>query len=82
MKADVFIPSVYKDLNKVRFVVEQLVKHCPDIADIHISLPDKPGTEDHELNGHKLFYHNDPDLLPIIRELINHIRFRPNWILQ
>ena len=41
MKADVFIPSVYKDLNKVEHVVKQLVKHCPDIGDIHICLPDK-----------------------------------------
>ena len=82
MKADVFIPSVYKDLNKVKFVVEQLVKHCPDIADIHICLPDKTGTEDYEVNGNKVFYHNDFDVLPIMREFIQYIRFRPNWILQ
>ena len=82
MKADVFIPSVFKDLNKVEFVVEQLVKHCPDIADIHICLPDKTGTEDHELDGHKVFYHNDFDVLPVMREFIKYIRFRPNWIHQ
>ena len=41
MKADVFIPSVYKDLNKVSFLVEQLVKHFSDISDIHICLTDK-----------------------------------------
>ena len=47
-----------------------MVKHCPDIADIHICLPDKTGIEDHEFNGHNVFYHNDFDVLPIMREFI------------
>ena len=82
MKADVFIPSVFKDLNKVEFVVNQLVKHCPDIADIHICMPDKTGTTEHEVEGHKIIYHNDFDVLTPMKEFIRFIRFRPNWIHQ
>ena len=40
MKVDVFIPAVFKDLNKLTYVIDNLILHCKDIANIHVSMPD------------------------------------------
>lgn len=79
MKVDAFIPTVYKDLNKLAYVIDNLVLHCQDIADVHVSMPDSSTMKDFEKNGHKVVFHNDFDILNVPLQLC---KFRPNWIYQ
>lgn len=82
MKCDVFIPTVFKDLNKLDYVIRQLCANCDDIADFHISMPDCQGKTVEEISGHKVVFHNDFDILPSAAKWMKLAMFRPNWILQ
>lgn len=80
MKVDAFILCLYKDLNKLPYVIDGLIKNCNDIADIHVSMPDKHDNVNYEINGHKIIFHNDFDILNI--PYLKLCRFRPNWIYK
>lgn len=79
-KIDVFMPTVFKDLNKVEYSIRSLVEYFPHLNNIHISMPSKGEQPNLKIGEHKIFFHNDLDVLPSVN--LNECRFRPNWILQ
>lgn len=40
-KIDAFIPCSPKDATKLKYAVQQLVKHFKDLNNIHVCVPDK-----------------------------------------
>lgn len=80
-KIDIFIPASPKDQLKLKYCIEQAVKHIPQCGDFVVSVPDKDKFWDYEVGEHKVMFFNDFDLLPVVNWLKS-CRFRPNWILQ
>lgn len=79
-KVDVFIPCSAKDSTQLQYGLKLLVKYVKNVGNIHISMPDKLDSIDVEVDGHRVYYYNDEEILP--RTYIKFCGFRPNWIYQ
>lgn len=80
-KIDVFCPCSPKDSLKLSYVVKSLVENFWELQDIHICVPDKTNFKDYEVEGHKVVFHEDFEVLPL-QHYVSALRFRPNWIFQ
>ena len=80
MTADVFIPTIYKDFNKLKFTIETAITHVKGCGDFYVTLPNKADLKDIEYRGHKITFFNDSDILPGVDA--RKCRFRTNWIWQ
>lgn len=78
---DAFIPASTKDVPVLMQCIPSLIKHISQLKDIHVSMPSKANIKDTCINGHKIVFHNDLDILNI-KNLLQSIKFRPNWIYQ
>lgn len=78
---DAFIPCSPKDAVKLKYAIQQLVKHFKDLNNIHVCVPDKSKFWDYEVDGHQVIIHEDFEVLPV-QPLVKMLRFRPNWIFQ
>lgn len=80
-KIDLFIPASPKDQLKLKYCIQQAVKHIPECGDFIISVPDKKDFKDYEVDGHKVKFFYDFELVPL-QNWLQLCRFRPNWIAQ
>lgn len=80
MKVDCFLPAAPKDLTKVKYAVEGLVKNVKELGDVHLCVPDKTGQTDYELDGHKVVWHEDFEVFPPLQYVLPRLRFRPSWV--
>ena len=64
-KIDIFVPASPKDAPKLMFVMEQAAKHIPECGDFHVCVPDKTKFPNYNIAGHKVFLHEDFDVLPL-----------------
>ena len=78
---DAFIPASVKDVPVLNICIPSLIKNIPQLNNIYISMPSRPNIEDTQINGHKIFFYNDFDVLDI-KDNLTKIKFRPNWIYQ
>lgn len=79
---DCIIPASYKDLNKVKISIQNLIKHCKDVDDIYVITPNPDDFSPHEIHDHKVKVFSDFEVVPWMKPLMNLIRFRPGWLLQ
>ena len=77
----IFIPASPKDQLKLKYCIRQAAKHIPECGDFYISVPDKTNFKDYKEDGHKVFFFDDFDLVPL-KNWLAVCRFRPNWIAQ
>ncbi len=78
---DCVIPASYKDLNKVKISIQNLIKHCKDVDDIYVITPSKDDFSEYEIQGHKVKVFSDFEVVPWMKPLMGMIRFRPGWLL-
>lgn len=80
-KVDCFIPCCVKDQTKLTASIRSLVENLKECGDIYVSMPDCGNFPDYEIDGHKVTFHNDFDVLPI-QGAMPLCSFRRGWILQ
>jgi hypothetical protein len=74
---DAFLPCAPKDMIKLRFAVEGIIKNVKGLKDIHICTPKPIPKLDID---YPIYYHLDKEVMPTIDPL--KWKFRPNWIFQ
>ena len=80
-KVDCFIPCCYKDNQKLELSIKSIVENFNEMGDVVVSMPDKGNLKDYVIDGHKVRFFNDFDVLPI-PNAFRMLRFRPGWIFQ
>lgn len=80
-KVDCFIPCCLKDNLKLELSIKSVAENFQELGDVVVSMPDKGDLKDYEIDGHKVKFFNDFEVLPI-PNAFSMIRFRKGWIFQ